>query len=56
MKAVVTGSTGLIGSNLVEKLPLPAVLSRNPSRASKRLGVVHAYGWDPEGSRRQWKP
>ncbi|HEX8159898.1 MAG TPA: TIGR01777 family oxidoreductase [Solirubrobacteraceae bacterium] len=49
MKVVVTGATGRIGSHLVEALKARGdevtVLSRNPDKASDRLGVPAAR-WD----------
>ncbi len=51
MKVTVTGATGRIGSHLVAALTARGddviVLSRNPERASERLGV-QALPWDPE--------
>ena len=50
MKVTVTGATGLIGSALVEALKErgdeTTVLSRNPEKASRELGV-EAVSWDP---------
>lgn len=50
MKVTVTGATGLIGEALVEALKARGdevtVLSRNPEKASRELGV-EAVGWDP---------
>jgi NAD dependent epimerase/dehydratase family enzyme len=50
MRLTLTGATGLIGSALVGQLRARGaeitVLSRDPSRASSRLGV-EAIGWDP---------
>jgi uncharacterized protein len=50
MRLTLTGATGLIGSVLVGRLKAQGaeitVLSRDPSRASARLGV-EAIGWDP---------
>lgn len=49
MKVVVTGATGRIGSRLVQALKARGdeitVLSRNPKKASDRLGV-EAVAWD----------
>lgn len=50
MKVAVTGATGLLGPRLVKALRSRddevVVLSRNPDRASERLGVP-AVVWDP---------
>ena len=50
MRVTLTGATGLIGSALVAALVDDGadvtVLSRNPERATARLGVP-AVGWDP---------
>ena len=51
MRVTVTGATGRVGSHLVAALKARGdevtVLSRDPDRASERLGV-EAVGWDPE--------
>lgn len=51
MKVTVTGATGRIGSHLVAALKARGddviALSRNPQRASERLGV-EVLAWDPE--------
>jgi uncharacterized protein (TIGR01777 family) len=52
MRLTVTGATGLIGPALVAALrdrdDEVTVLSRNPQRASERLGAdIHALRWDP---------
>ena len=50
MKVTVTGATGLIGTALVAALKgrgdEVTVLSRNPEKASRELGV-EAVAWDP---------
>jgi hypothetical protein len=50
MKVTITGATGLIGTRLVaalqERGDAVTVLSRNPDRATKALGV-EAHAWDP---------
>jgi uncharacterized protein (TIGR01777 family) len=52
MKVTITGATGLLGSRLVgalqERGDEVMVLSRDPARASERLGTP-AEGWDPTG-------
>jgi uncharacterized protein len=46
MRALVTGATGTIGTRLVQELGRETVvLSRDPARAAKALGV-RALGWD----------
>ncbi len=51
MRVTVTGATGRIGSHLVAALKARGdevtVLSRDPDRASEKLGV-EAAGWDPD--------
>ncbi|HUR83994.1 MAG TPA: TIGR01777 family oxidoreductase [Solirubrobacteraceae bacterium] len=51
MKVTVTGATGRVGSHLVAALKARGdevtVLSRDPDRASEKLGV-EAMEWDPE--------
>jgi uncharacterized protein (TIGR01777 family) len=51
-RVAVTGATGRIGTRLVETLKDRGddvcVLSRNPERASERLGV-EAFAWEPKG-------
>jgi uncharacterized protein (TIGR01777 family) len=52
VRVTVTGASGLIGSALLAELSEQGaevtVLSRDPSRARKELGV-EAVGWDPRG-------
>jgi len=50
MRALVTGATGFIGSQLVSRLDQPVVLSRHPQRAEKQLELygVTVYGWDSD--------
>ena len=45
MRALVTGATGFVGRELVRRLRDPVVLSREPERAERELGV-EAKGWD----------
>ncbi|MCE9545646.1 MAG: TIGR01777 family oxidoreductase [Planctomycetia bacterium] len=49
MRALVTGATGFIGSQLLKRLDKPVVLSRNPEEAKRRLASsdVTVFGWDP---------
>ena len=46
MKALVTGATGFVGREMVRRLRDPVVLSRDPQRAERELGV-ETQGWDP---------
>jgi uncharacterized protein (TIGR01777 family) len=48
MKALVTGSTGLVGTHLVPTLDYARVLSRDPDRARAQPGVAEALAWDSE--------
>jgi uncharacterized protein len=45
-RALVSGATGLIGTRLCATLEKPAVLSRNPKAAERKLGKVDAFAWD----------
>jgi uncharacterized protein (TIGR01777 family) len=47
MKALITGGTGLLGRELLAKLPDAAVLSRDPAKTGRKLGVGRAVRWDP---------
>ncbi len=47
MKTLVTGATGLVGTQLVQGLERPTVLSRDPASATDALGQVDAHAWDP---------
>jgi uncharacterized protein (TIGR01777 family) len=51
LAVTVTGATGLLGSSLVSALrergAEVTVLTRDPARASKRLGDVQAVAWEP---------
>ncbi len=47
MRAIVTGGTGLLGRELLTRLPDAAVLTRDPARATVTLGGREALGWDP---------
>jgi uncharacterized protein (TIGR01777 family) len=48
MRALVTGSTGLIGRHLVGKLEHARVLARDPDRARALPGVAEAIAWDAD--------
>ena len=47
MKALITGGTGLVGRELLAKLTDAVVLSRDPAKTSRKLGVGRAVRWDP---------
>jgi uncharacterized protein (TIGR01777 family) len=51
LRVTVTGATGLIGPSLVDSLRKRGsevtVLTRDPRRATDRLGDVEVVGWDP---------
>lgn len=46
MTAVITGGTGLLGRELLAHLPDAVVLSRDPTRTSRRPGGARAIRWD----------
>jgi uncharacterized protein len=46
MKALITGGTGLIGSELLANLQDSVVLSRDAARARGKRGVSRAFAWD----------
>jgi hypothetical protein len=46
MKALISGATGFIGSQLTRQLDRPVVLSRNPEAAKRGLGDVEAHAWN----------
>ena len=49
MKALVTGATGLIGYELIQRLSAPVVLSRGATAAQERLGAsARVWAWRPE--------
>jgi hypothetical protein len=49
VKALLTGATGLIGRELIQRLEAPVVLSREASTARRRLAsVASAWDWHPE--------
>lgn len=47
MKALVTGSTGFVGSHLVQRLERPVAVGRSLAKIRARLGEVEARVWDP---------
>jgi len=48
MTALITGGTGFLGSALLPNLSDVVVVSRDPARASRKLGRGRAVRWDPE--------
>lgn len=46
MKALISGATGFIGSHITKRFERPAVFSRNPDFAKRKLGDVEAHAWD----------
>jgi uncharacterized protein (TIGR01777 family) len=48
MRTLVTGATGLIGKELIERLQEAVVLSRDPERAKQRFPTAEVYAWSPE--------
>jgi len=48
MRALISGATGLVGTALLDVLPDPAILTRNPTRAQGRLAGVPAFQWNPD--------
>src|SRR4051812_38921627 len=48
MKALVTGSTGLIGAALCARLTAPIVLSRKPGAAGRPGVTGRVWSWRPE--------
>jgi uncharacterized protein len=51
MRTLVTGATGFVGRRLLAKLQRPIVLSRDATKAAKKLEQFGAnvYAWDPQG-------
>ena len=47
MRALITGATGFIGKNLLEKISEPVVLSRDAARARQQLGRAEVHAWNP---------
>jgi uncharacterized protein (TIGR01777 family) len=47
MKALITGGTGLLGRALLDNLTDAVVLSRDPAKTTRRIGVGRAVRWDP---------
>lgn len=48
VRVLVTGATGLIGRHLIQRLPDPRVLARDPAEARSQLGVQDAVPWSAE--------
>ena len=49
MRALVTGATGFVGRQLLDKLTSPVILTRDPVRASEQLAGddITCHGWNP---------
>lgn len=47
MKALVTGSTGFVGTHLMRRLDQPVAVGRSLEKIRQRLGQVEARVWDP---------
>ncbi len=47
LKALITGGTGLLGQELLANLTDAVVLSRDPARATRKLGGARVVRWDP---------
>ena len=47
MKALITGGTGLLGTELLANLTDAVVLSRDPAGTTRKLGGARAIRWDP---------
>ena len=47
LKALITGGTGLLGQELLANLADAVVLSRDPARATRKLGGARVVRWDP---------
>ncbi len=47
MKTLITGGTGLLGSELLANLSDAVVLSRDSAKAAHKLGGARAVHWDP---------
>lgn len=48
MKALVTGSTGFVGTHLMRRLKQPVAVGRNLEKVRRRFGDVEARVWDPD--------
>jgi uncharacterized protein len=48
MRTLVTGATGLVGTQLLSRIENAVVLSRRPDEAAQALGQVEALAWNPE--------
>lgn len=47
MKALVTGSTGFVGTHLIPRLERPIAVGRSQEKIRQRLGEVEARVWNP---------
>ena len=50
MKALVTGSTGFVGTHLMRRLDQPIAVGRSLEKIRQRFGQVEARVWDPSRS------
>ncbi len=50
MRALITGATGFVGRQLLEKLTSPVILSRDPERARQQIGRddITCHGWNAD--------
>jgi len=48
MKALVTGSTGFVGTHLIRRLEQPIAVGRSQEKIRQRLGEVEARIWNPD--------
>ncbi len=47
MKALITGGSGLLGCELLANLHDAVLLSRDPAKTTRKLGVGRSVRWDP---------